>query len=622
MSDNAKKKIRVFKINTLDKLKTIEKSHRHEFDLEYVNYAVDTSFEELVSSVVPDRQGVWKNNLYYAISEHNPSQGIYKICRSAMDYIEEQYTRDQIDILSLSSRIEDNKIYLLTLVRVYEDNITTENGRPDMFSKFLKFFDFIGESIIEQQEIQTSKPGKLVVPEEIKNFSYTEEEKKKHKEQLSKQQEVYKNSSKDVPFLNAIDNYVPTKLPRPEDNIDLVYDLRSGDMDIQLITPYEQFISIYEEILLRLSNGTDKYQYFAVLKGDKNKESFMQYIEAIVNDEYISTGRLKREDKAALIDKLNTALFKLYIIQPMIDDPNVTDIKITAPDSIRCRVKGKAYISNIEFIDASDLNRFIESLAIRDNISLDVPAQTFTDNRDEDYVLRFSFTSEYVNSVDYSYVHIRKVPRKKLLGPDLIKAGMMDKKVQDYLLDCAKNSRGVVFAGPPGSGKTVALNWFLEEGYEQSAEILVIQENDELFAYRKGVMFEHVVNYPEAGQKAVDLEELGKLALVAGANVFIIGEAKGPEICSAITLSNSGCRTAITIHSPSSTETIDKMADLAQRGYSNDYDQAKKSLKNFQTIVYMKDFAVQEISEITGYNDTTKEIEYKYIYRKEQASEN
>ena len=53
-------------------------------------------------------------------------------------------------------------------------------------------------------------------------------------------------------------------------------------------------------------------------------------------------------------------------------------------------------------------------------------------------------------------------------------------------MDCGKYSKGVVFAGPTESGKTTCLNWFLEDVYESSTEILVIQENDELFAYRKG----------------------------------------------------------------------------------------------------------------------------------------
>lgn len=201
------------------------------------------------------------------------------------------------------------------------------------------------------------------------------------------------------------------------------------------------------------------------------------------------------------------------------------------------------------------------------------------------------------------------------MSEDLIKAGMMDEKIRDYLIDCGKYSQGVVFAGPPGSGKTTALNWFIEDAYESSAEILIIQENDELFAYRRGVMIEHVVLNPRPGERVCSLEQLGQMALVAGANVFVIGEAKGAEICSAITLSNSGCRTAITIHSQSSTDTIDKMVDLALRGSNNiTYDQAKRMIKSFQTIVYMENFKIQEISEIVGYDEEKKDMVYRPIY--------
>ena len=129
-------------------------------------------------------------------------------------------------------------------------------------------------------------------------------------------------------------------------------------------------------------------------------------------------------------------------------------------------------------------------------------------------------------------------------------------------------------------------------------------------------MFEHVVNNPIGGQQPCSLERLGQLALVAGANVFVIGEAKGPEICSALTLANSGCRTALTLHTNSSTEATDKMADLAMRGYATNYEQAKRSVKSFKTIVYLQDFKVQEISEIDHYDENLKDFVYRPIYRR------
>ena len=109
--------------------------------------------------------------------------------------------------------------------------------------------------------------------------------------------------------------------------------------------------------------------------------------------------------------------------------------------------------------------------------------------------------------------------------------------------------------------------------------------------------------------------------MVAGANVFVIGEAKGGEVCSAITLANSGCRTAMTVHSRSSVDTLDKMADLEMRGYATSFEQAKRMLKCFQTIVYLDEFKVREISEVVGYNDQTHDMIYKPIYRAAKTEE-
>ena len=58
------------------------------------------------------------------------------------------------------------------------------------------------------------------------------------------------------------------------------------------------------------------------------------------------------------------------------------------------------------------------------------------------------------------------------------------------------------------------------------------------------------------------------------------------------------------------------MADLAMRGTANiTYDQAKRMIKSFQTIVYMEDYQIQEISEIIGYDEDKKDMIYRPIYR-------
>ena len=598
-------------IHNLGELEAAEKLFRKFPDSEFVPYSMNrTSWKEVVGKVVPDKTGDnvlaenWKHPLLVTQSKHVTTIGVEELIRQANSFLIEQVEKGhKMDILSITAGVDGNQLSLTTLLRPYNTPIRIKN-----------IYKFLGEDSLRREPTSDEKKSKLLAPESAFR-RISEEEKDAHKQIVKLQEVTLNNATSDKPFLNQLESYSFSKLTEMDPRTELEYDLRTKDMDIQLNTSYDNFIEIFQEVMQYITRNK-RDNYYSVLKNKDEEKSFFSVVDTHIKKHYTSTRRLPEEDLPALMAKLRRALFDLYIVQDLIDDPMITDVKITDPKSIRVRVHGKAYLSNITFIDAEDYFRFIQGVAVSNNIDLSVPSQTFTDETDDNYILRFSLTAPYITSTGYPIIHIRKIPRKKPMSEELMAAGMFDEKIKNYLIDQSINKgKSIVFAGPPGSGKTTALNWFLEDGYESSAEILVIQENDELFSYRKGVMFEHVVLNPQRGELPCTLEDLGKMALVAGANVFVIGEAKGGEISSAITLSNSGCRTAITIHSQSSKDTIDKMADLAMRGTANiTYDQAKRMIKSFQIVVYMEDYQVKEISEIIGYDEDKKDMIYRSIY--------
>ena len=581
-------------------LNTIDKTYKRHSN-EIIAVARNTSLVQLATQVIPDKT-LGENPIYAYISTHSTVIGSDELVRKIYTWLQKCQGAGTVDldILSISSGMKDNKLNAITIVRIYEGKL-----------KFSDLYETLGEN---RQEEVIEKKEKLIIPKQAIRH-YTEEEKRAHAEKIKEQERIYHEES-DIPFLNRIEKYERKDLSTFDDSCELIYDLRTKDMQMKTILPYDSFIEIFQSCM-RYVSGVEKDTYFSVVRGQRKKEDFWNVLNAYIEKNFILTNRLPNEDFPLLKEKLERALFQLYIVQDLIDDKEITDIKITDPESIRVRVEGKAYMSNIQFIDAEDYVRFVNSIAVKNNVDLKVPSQSFVDNHDENHILRFSVTAPYITSTGLPIIHIRKENRRKLMSDDLIKLGMFNESIRDYLIDRGrdKNSMGIVFAGPPGSGKTVCLNWFLEDAYEQSAEILAIQENDELFAYRKGVMFEHVINNPQKGERPCSLEDLGQMALVAGANVFIIGEAKGGEICSAITLSNSGCRTALTIHSPSSQQTIDKMADLALRGYANSYDQAMRMITSFKTIVYLQDFKIAEISEVVGFDEKACRPVYKKVYQ-------
>lgn len=447
-------------------------------------------------------------------------------------------------------------------------------------------------------------------------------------------------ATKEEPLLNRLahngESYVPEAGRTLEDDEALIYDVQ-GDLVRRTKMKFEDFERIYNTTM-NYYTVQEKYLYRKYQTGELKQSDFIadasKYLKhnypAVMGDKKDENGNPilgadgKPEeawDFKVMMNRLIVSVFGYDVIQPLIDNKDTSDIKICGPYDIRVRVKGKAYRSNATFLHSADLYRFVESLAIRNDVNiLERPMSTFTDAHDPNYILRFTVSSPMVCAVDYPYLHIRKVPKIKPTFNDLIKDEMLTEDVKNYLIDRAKTAKGVVFAGPPGSGKSTALNAFIEY-IPKTRETLVIQENDELHTEQSGFMFKHVCHGFKKGESVVTLEDLGKMALVEGCNEFIIGEVKGGEMRYAMTLLNAGGYAALTVHSTNAYETLDKMADLVKYGSSYSYEEARSMLKTFDTIVYMEGYKIREILECTGYDNKNKAYQYVNIYRYEPPVE-
>ncbi len=425
-------------------------------------------------------------------------------------------------------------------------------------------------------------------------------------------------ATKEVPLLNRGEHYIPEAGRTMEDDVALTYDAK-GTIRERTHMSARDFERIYNATM-KYFTVQEKYLFKQYQSGEKKPEHFYEEAGKYLKRTF-PTEMSKEWDYKVMMNRLNLAMFQYDVIQPLIDNKDTSDIKICGPYDIRVRVKGKAYKSNATFIDEQDLFRFVDGLAIRNRVDIwSHPVITFTDQHDPNYIMRFTVSSPTVCAVDYPYLHIRKVPKTKPFFDDLIKAGMLNEDVKLYLIDRAKISRGIVFAGPPGSGKSTALNAFIEH-IPKTRESLVIQENDELHTKQSGFMFKHVT-HGFHGEQACSLEDLAKMALVEGCNEFIIGEVKGGEMRYAMTLVNAGGYAALTVHSTNAYETLDKLADLVKYGSSYSFDEARRMLKTFDTIVYMEGYKIREILENEGYDDETKQFKYVNIYRYDPSMEN
>lgn len=274
-----------------------------------------------------------------------------------------------------------------------------------------------------------------------------------------------------------------------------------------------------------------------------------------------------------------TALFGQYIfgysrISPLIDDREISDIRIVSHENIRVKKQGRRMDAGISFLSEKEYRQFVDYVATKNqvNISNLNAIQRFTDSDSHpDYILRFTISMPLVNTYSEPYLCIRKVPRDFPEMRELIDKGMLDRELAELLISRFR-SGSTLICGGNSSGKTTLLN-ALKETLPDDVAILVTQQADELTTKRHpDMMFLHSLPGSGESQVSYDLKNISIAGLTMDVDFFIIGEVKGDEALYLLNAAYTGQLCAATLHAPSADRAVDKLVDYAMYGsrYSRD----------------------------------------------------
>lgn len=316
-----------------------------------------------------------------------------------------------------------------------------------------------------------------------------------------------------------------------------------------------------------------------------------------------------------------TDLFEQYIfgyarISPLIDDAEISDIRIVSHDNIRVKRQGRRMDAGIGFLSEKEYRQFVDYVATKNqvNISNLNAIQRFTDSDSHpDFILRFTVSMPLVNTYSEPYLCIRKVPRDFPEMEELIRRGMLERELAELLI-CRFRSGSTLICGGNSSGKTTLLN-ALKETLPDDVAILVTQQADELTTKRHpDMMFLHSLPGSGESQVSYDLKNISIAGLTMDVDFFIIGEVKGDEALYLLNAAYTGQLCAATLHAPSADRAVDKLVDYAM--YSSRYsrEELMKMMECFTTVVFMEKYRVRQVFANRGWNRETKEMNYERLY--------
>lgn len=295
----------------------------------------------------------------------------------------------------------------------------------------------------------------------------------------------------------------------------------------------------------------------------------MEGVEASQRPAFIqqNVGRIFETTQLKLPEDLKKDIFKQVLndllgfgpIQPLLDDPDISEIMVNGPKKIFVEKKGQLSKSEVTFDDDDHVVRIIDRIIMPLGRRVDFDSPT-VDARLPDGS-RVNAVVRPV-SIDGPSITIRKFRKDKLKAEDLIAFGSITKQMADFLEACVKARFNIVISGGTGSGKTTLLN--VVSGFiPENERIVTIEDAAELQLQQDHVMRMETKPANADGLHAVTIRELVKNSLRMRPDRIVVGEVRGGEALDMLQAMNTGHDGSLTtVHSNSPRDAISRLETL------------------------------------------------------------
>lgn len=286
-------------------------------------------------------------------------------------------------------------------------------------------------------------------------------------------------------------------------------------------------------------------------------QALKRLILLVVAEEF-SGSQYTFQERQAIAASLFHSMRGLDLLQPMMEDPTITEIMVNGPDKIFFERDGRLYESGLHFDDVQHLTGVITNFFGRAN-RLIHEKKPLAD-------MRLS---------DGSRVHAALPPAapdgpvltiRKFTGirPDmdaLIQEDFISRPAASYLIDAVQKRKTIFICGGTGSGKTTFLN--VLSGYIPDTErVITIEDTAELSlqGLPNLVRLEARLPGPD-GTGEIGLGDLIRASLRMRPDRLIVGEVRGQEAFDMLQAMNTGHPGSLcTGHANSCQDMLDRLA--------------------------------------------------------------
>ena len=373
---------------------------------------------------------------------------------------------------------------------------------------------------------------------------------------------------------------------------------------MSLINPYKVNVKKLDITIESIENSTDEVVNILVenqadlITQVQEERKSRALLEAEIR-KIISERKLAVGDYDAFIDSVFDTLFGYGLLQPYLDDPDVSDILVNSYNNVFIKKFGKKINVPVNFGSEENLVKYCYKIAAMCGGKLDESSNIESVLTDRKRNLRIVISLKPVN-VKSPSICIRK-PTTGFSLDELVGKGMLTNKQKDYFKKAVLDQKTIVIAGKGGSGKSTLLGALINE-VPHSERGLLIQETFEINPKHPDIVCKLVKLSDNPEVKNYTLFELTKIGLLMSMDRIFIGELKDKETMDFFNAVYTGhLGSMATVHANSAREVIKRLILLMKKsGTDIPFEELKNMLaSSLDIIVFMKNYKVVEIFEVS-----------------------
>lgn len=334
---------------------------------------------------------------------------------------------------------------------------------------------------------------------------------------------------------------------------------------------------------------------------------------------------LNHAERERLLEEILHDVFGLGPLQPLIDDPTISDILVNTWDQVYVERDGRLVPSDVRFRDDQHLlqviDRIVSAVGRRiDDSSPMVDARLADGSRVNAIIPPLA--------VDGAHLSIRKFRRDVLSQEDLLRNRTLTEAMLQLLEGAIRARLNILISGGTGSGKTTLLN-MLSESIPHNERIVTIEDSAELQLRQPHVVRLETRPPNVEGIGAVRQRQLVINALRMRPDRIIVGEVRGEEALDMLQAMNTGHDGSLTtLHANTPRDALGRLETMVSMATSQMREKAMRQhiASALDMVIHLARLSdgkrkILAISEVTGMEGDIITMQDLFVFVREGLDE-